>query len=331
MIALNPARHPALPRLRHFLLARGPLLLFGLLLTFLAVQAPYFLEWQNLATILKQSVPLAILCCGLATVVMAGGDDVVKGGIDLSLPASAVLAAAIIAQLLTHGGVPLGIALALGGVAGLAVGAVNALLVVLVGMTPLLATLATSVAAVGLAKVVTSNRRINVDHPALIALRDGAVLGVPTVVLLLVVVGGCFVYALHGTRWGLRLQAVGGNRDAADIAGLPSDRLTVQAFVVAALAAVIAAPTILARGSGSSPGSEETLLVEMVLATFLGATFSPRRVVTVWGAVLGALLVNALSNGLALMRVDIFWIGGIKGVLILLVLATAAIKVEQPR
>ena len=97
------------------------------------------------------------------------------------------------------------------------------------------------------------------------------------------------------------------------------------------MAAVIAAPTILARGSGSSPGSEETLLVEMVLATFLGATFSPRRVVTVWGAMLGALLVNALSNGLALMRVDIFWIGGIKGVLILLVLATAAIKVEQPR
>ena len=48
-------------------------------------------------------------------------------------------------------------------------------------------------------------------------LRDGSVLGMPVAVLLLLVVGGGFVYALHGTRWGLRLQAVGGNRDAADI------------------------------------------------------------------------------------------------------------------
>ena len=198
---------------------------------------------------------MAILCCGLATVVMAGGDDVVKGGIDLSLPANAVLVAAIIAQLLAHGGVGLPIAFAAGALAGLAIGAANALLVVAIGMTPLLATLASSVAVVGLAKVVTSNRRINVDGPVVTILRDGTVLGVPVAVLLMAAVGAGFVYALHWTRWGLQLQAVGGNRDAADISGLPSDRRTVQAFVVAALAAVIAAPTILARGSGSSPGS----------------------------------------------------------------------------
>ncbi len=326
MTALITVSMPAPRRLGRLLLAKGPLLLFVLLLLFFALRAPHFLDWQNLATILKQSVPLAILCCGLATVVMAGGDDVVKGGIDLSVPANAVFVAAIVAQLVAHGGLAPPIAFVVAAFAGLAVGAVNALLVVAVGMTPLLATLASSVAVVGLTKVVTANRRINLDGPIVTILRDGAVLGVPAVVLLMLVVGCGFFYALHWTRWGLQLQAVGGNRDAADISGLPSDRRTVQAFLVAAVAAVIAAPTILARGSGSSPGSDETLLVEMVLATFLGAAFSPRRVVTVWGAVLGAVLVNALSNGLALMHVDIFWIGGIKGALILVVVATAAIR-----
>ena len=318
-------------RLRHLLIAKGPLLLFALLLAVFALQAPNFLDWQNLTTILKQSVPLAILCCGLATVVIAGGDDVVKGGIDLSIPANGVLVAAIVAQLVVHVGVAVPLALLLAAAAGIAVGAVNAGLVVAVGMTPLLGTLATSVAVVGLTKLVTASRRINLDGPIVTVLRDGAVLGVPVAVLLMLAVAAAFYGALYWTRWGLQLQAVGGNRDAADISGLPSDRRTVQAFLVAAVAAVIAAPTILARGSGSSPGSDETLLVEMVLATFLGAAFSPRRVVTVWGAVLGAVLVNALSNGLALMHVDIFWIGGIKGALILVVVATAALRSGRQR
>lgn len=331
MMARATVATPGTRRLRNLLIAKGPLLLFALLLAFFALRAPNFLDWQNLATILKQSVPLAILCCGLATVVIAGGDDVVKGGIDLSIPANGVMVAAIVAQLVVHGGVAVPLALLLAALAGLAVGVVNALLVVVVRMTPLLATLATSVAVVGLTKLVTSSRRINLDGPIVTVLRDGSVLGVPLAVLLMLAVGGGFFYALHWTRWGLQVQAVGGNRDAADISGLPSDRRTVQAFLVAAVAAVIAAPTILARGSGSSPGSDETLLVEMVLATFLGAAFSPRRVVTVWGAVLGAVLVNALSNGLALMHVDIFWIGGIKGALILVVVATAAIRSGNSR
>ena len=91
---------------------------------------------------------------------------------------------------------------AAGALAGLAIGAANALLVVAIGMTPLLATLASSVAVAGLVKVVTSNRRINVDGPVVTILRDGTVLGVPVAVLLMAAVGAGFVYALHWTRWG---------------------------------------------------------------------------------------------------------------------------------
>ncbi len=63
-----------------------PLLLFAALLLFLCLSAPYFLSWQNITIILRQSAPLAILCFGLVCVITGGGDDVVSGGIDLSLP-----------------------------------------------------------------------------------------------------------------------------------------------------------------------------------------------------------------------------------------------------
>ncbi|HGV4340054.1 TPA: ABC transporter permease [Klebsiella pneumoniae] len=78
------------------LIEKFPLILFLALLVWLSVQSPYFLSWQNISLMLVQSVPLAILCFGLVCVIAVGGDDVVSGGIDLSLPATAVLGVALL-------------------------------------------------------------------------------------------------------------------------------------------------------------------------------------------------------------------------------------------
>lgn len=309
----------------------SPLLVFALMLAYLGFSAPQLLKLETLDLVLRQAVPTVIVCLGLATVVIAGGDDVVSGGIDLSIPAAAVLAAAIVADQLTNQGAFFLIAAVLGLLAALTVGAINALLIVRLGMTPLLATLATSVAAVGVTKVVTSSRRINVDHSAIVTLRDSAWGGISVAVILTLLLVCIFYCAVHRTRWGLNLQAVGGNRDAAEVSGIPHKRLFAQSFMLAALTGGIASFFVLARGSGSSPGSEESLLLEMILATFLGAVFSPRRVVSLWGAVLGAVLVTALSIGFKSVGVNVFWTGCIKGALILFVVATAALASGKTR
>ena len=96
--------------------------------------------------------------------------------------------------------------------------------------------------------------------------------------------------------------------------------------MIAALAGGVGSTFVLAQSSGYAPGVEENLLLEMVLATFLGAAFSPRRIVTVWGAVLGAVLVAALSIGFGSAGVNIFWTGCIKGALILVVVASSALS-----
>lgn len=77
------------------LIEKFPLILFALLV-WLSLQSPFFLSWQNISMMLVQSVPLAILCFGLVCVIAVGGDDVVSGGIDLSLPAIAVLGVALL-------------------------------------------------------------------------------------------------------------------------------------------------------------------------------------------------------------------------------------------
>ena len=302
-----------------------PLVIFVVVLLYISLNAPNFLTLRNLELVLVQSIPVVLVCVGLAAVVMAGGDDVVSGGIDLSIPATAVLSAGITAQMLS-----LDYSLALAALAALlasiTVGGINALLVTRVGMTPLLTTLAMFVAVVGVNNVITSSRRINIDHPWINALREQELGGIP---LGIIVVGAIVVLgyvALHRTRWGLNLQAAGGSRDAAEISGIAVNRLIAQSFVVAALTGYVCGFFILARGSGSSPGVEDNLMLEMVLATFLGAAFSPRRVVTMWGAVLGAVLVAAISIGFKSMGVNVFWTGLIKGSLIVVVVALSAVS-----
>jgi ribose transport system permease protein len=261
---------------------------------------------------------------GLSLVVMAKGDDVVSGGIDLSIPATAVLCAGIVAVWLSQGGsLPVAALIALG--AALTVGVINAFLVTRIGMTPLLTTLSMFVAVVGVNNVVTASRRINVSHPAIVWLRDAKLAGFPVGLIMVAICALVFYHVAHRTKWGLNLQAAGGNADAAEVSGLHVARLQAAAFVLSAVSGFIASFFLLARSSGSSPGVQDNLMIEMVLATFLSPAFSPRRVVTLWGAVLGAVLVAAITVGFKSMGVNVFWTGLVKGSLILAVVAFGAL------
>ena len=316
--------HRAARRPLRRLVGSAPLIIFAVMLLYIGTQAHNFLSVLTLQLILVQSLPVVLICMGLSIVVMAGGDDVVSGGIDLSVPATAVLSAGITAQWLAMDGSFLVASLLAFG-AAMAVGIVNAVLVTRIGVTPLLTTLSMFVAVVGINNVVTSSRRIDVDTPFVLWLRDGTLLGVPAGIPIVALVAFGAFHLLHRTKFGLNMQAVGGNRDAAEISGLDVVRLQGSSFLLAALAGFITSYFVLARGSGSSPGVEDNLMLEMVLATFLGAAFSPRRVVTLWGAVLGAVLVAAITIGFKSLGVNVFWLGFIKGSLILAVVAFGAL------
>ena len=311
---------------RQVLVRRGPLLVFALLLAYLAWQSPVFLSPANILASLTQAAPIAIVAFGLVAVVMGGGDDVVVGGIDLSVPATAALATAILSDQLTNAGASFAWAMLLATGAALAVGIVNAVLVTRIGLTSILATLATFSAVVGITRVLTSNRRITVEDSVVLMIRDGQVLGIPNSVWLMLAAAAVFTFLMHQTAFGMHVQAVGGNREAATTSGIRPRPHIAMTFLIAGAAAAVANLALVARGSGSSPGIEDLLLVDMLLAGFLGAAFSPRNVVTIPGAMLGAIFVALLSNGLILIQVNNSWILGLKGVLILIVVSAAALQ-----
>jgi ribose transport system permease protein len=330
MQVLNKARpgNLNLQTFTDFLIRRGPLLLFAILIIVLALGSNSFLSGPSINSSLVQAAPIAIIAMALSLVVMGGGDDVVAGGIDLSLPGSAALATAIISDQLTNQGSSFAVAVLFGLLAAVTVGGVNAVLVSYVGLTSILATLATYVSVVGVIRVLTGNKRIDVTDPTILYIRDGNIFGIPVVVVIMVITFALVAFMFHRTKYGMSVQAVGGSLDAAVAAGLKTKLIVGSTFISAAVVAAIAAVLLVARGSGSSPGMDERLLVDMVLATFVGAAFSSRNVVTVLGSMLGAILVTFMSTGLVLNRINNSWIDGWKGVLILLVVVAAAVQIK---
>lgn len=328
---LRKPRRIGVEELKGFLIRRGPLLLFGLLLVVLAAGAPAIVSATSISAILVQASPIAIVAFGLAVVVIGGGDDVVVGGIDLSIPAGAALSAAVISDQLTNRGASFAQAFVFGLLAALLVGVINATLVTVVGLAPILATLAVSASVVGVIRVLTTNRRINVEDPTILWIRDTSIFGAPIPVLIMLMTFGLFGYVVHRTRYGMRLRTVGGNLDAGLSVGLKPRILVPSTFIWGALAAGLAGVLLVARGSGMSPGIEERLLVDMVLATFVGAAFSSKNIVTILGSMLGAILVSFMATGLILNRVDNSWVDGWKGVLIMLVVTAAALQTRRSR
>jgi ribose transport system permease protein len=305
----------------------GSYVAFAVVLLVLAWRAPSFLSIGNIGNILGQSAILGVLAFGMTIVIVGGGSNVVTGGIDLSLAANMGLSAGIYAALIQSGfSDAVAVAAALG--AGAAIGAVNAVSVVALRILPLLATLAVMNIAAGLELVVTQNTVIPADTSFLSFLSSNGMGGVPILAFVLMAVAAILIVAVQYTPAGLRLYAVGEFPEAARAAGLRVNRVVAGSYVASGLCGGIAAILSVAYLSGSTTGSGDMLL-SVVVTALLGVVFSRRLVPTIGGTLLSTLFVGSLINGFQLLGVSSYWVNGVQGALILLVVA--ATSVLRPR
>ncbi len=280
-----------------------------------ALAAPGFATAVNLANVVEQSTVLALLAFGMTVVIIAGGPDVVRGGIDLSLAANLGLCDAVYAAAANAGcGDVLAAALALG--TGGLVGLVNAVAVTGFGVLPLLATLATMNVCAGAELVITQNTVLTTTSPLLGFISGATLLGLSMTDWILAGATAVLLFVMHATPLGLRLRAVGGHERAARAAGLPVRLLGFGAYVAAGLLVGVAAIVQAARLSGSSPGSGDILL-SVVLTSLLGVVFSRRLQPTIGGTLAAVLFIGCLVNGFQLLNVSSYWVNGIEGALIL--------------
>lgn len=318
MSILASSRTPRMsPRTARAVVALAPLMLALLLLAVFAVADQRIASLENLRNILLQGAPIALLALSAHVVLLTSG-------IDLSAGYAVGLSGVVMASQLEGGG-SLAVAVLAGLFSVLAVGALNGFLVGVTKLPPFIATLGTMTIVQGLTLFAAPDGLVVVDNAVLTAIGQGAVLGVPTPLVLVAVVSAALWVLMRRTRFGLRTYAYGSDTQASLLAGV---RPTSQMFGVYLLAAGLVLLTtvlVIAQVPLVQPNiGGITLLLDAIAAAVIGGTsiFGGRG--TVGGVLLGAVIISLLTNALQVLGVAPSAIDLFKGLIIILALVVDA-------
>lgn len=331
-VATLPQARSFLQGLGNFLLKYGMVLAILVLIVFFALNTKAFFTLDNFLDILRAVSILSIVALGVTLSVVVDGFDVSVGAVT-GLAVILTPALMVIWQFPWYVAVP--ISLTAGGLVGL----VNAFLIVKLRIPDLLATLGVLYLVQGLQMSITKgdavykgmtnpwspDRAITQGQmsPVFLKLGQGFVFssegfrGIPIPVIVMLVVGVIAFLFLEYTRFGRNLYAVGGNIEASRLAGIHVNKYRTVAYMLSALLATMGGLVLAARiGSGAVKAGDPYLL-DGVAATFFGFAVLGARRPNVFGAVLGAIFVGLMLNGLTMMNMPWYIQDVIKGLVLI--------------
>lgn len=302
------------PWIRELLIRHAMVVVMALVIAYFSYRSARFGTLDNWQTIAIAAAPFALIALGQTLVILTGG-------IDLSV--GSVIAVSAMAAAITVKDHPerLVLAVAVAVLVGLLAGAINGFLVSRLNVPPFIATLGMLTAASGMAYVVGNGAPINGLPPNFGAIANTQILGIEVPVLVMIVGIVVLAVLMARTPFGMRVYAVGGNRVAAELAGIKVRRILFSVYAIsgalAGLSGVILASRVISGPPNLGAGYELDAIAAVVIG---GASLMGGRG-TVWGTALGLLLIQTLNNGLDLLVVPAFWQKVIKGVLIVTAVA----------
>ncbi|MDZ5441554.1 ABC transporter permease [Micromonospora sp. 4G57] len=296
-----------------------PLVLIAVVLT---VATDRFLSVDNLTNVVVAAGIVAIP--GLAMTLC-----IAMGEFDLSVGSTVSLTGAVTCTWIV-GGHPAGLAMVVGLLVGAAVGLLNGLVVTKLGVTPFIATLATLVIVRGVSLAYTGGRDAIVSSSTLKFLAAGRVFGVPMPVVLTAVTALAAWWVVNRTRFGRWVCAIGSNREAARMSGLPVDRVRTTVYVIVGVAGGIWGLLIssqLQKGSGQLGLGFELDAITIVV---IGGTSLLGGRASVVGTLLGAVLIETIRNGLNLLNTPPAYQRISIGLLLVVALTIQALRRNAP-
>jgi len=272
-----------------------------------------FLTARNLLNIVQQTTPVTVMAVGMVFVLTAGEIDLSIGSI---VAISALLAAMTLRTAPWFAGAPAGLA------AGAAIGSVNGALIAYLKLPSFLVTLATMGLLAGVARWLTDLQSVPITNVAFNNLFGaGALAQIPSLLIwtVAVIVIGHFFY--RESRFGAHVHAIGDNALAARGVGIQVARVRFAVMVLSGTLAALAGILYAGRLHGARYTLGETDLLTVIAAVIVGGTRLTGGLGTIFGALVGSLLMGMLNNGLILMGLDVSGQMMVRGLIILAAIA----------
>lgn len=299
-------------RLGAFLHTFGTLLVAAALAAAFGALSPGFLSANNVDNILMQVSVVGTVAIG-ETIVM------LLGGIDLSVGSVVLLSASVIAVLTATHGVTDWLAIPLGLAAATGVGLLNGLFVVGVGIEPIIVTLGMLVAVQGLGQMLlaANGSWVQVSDPLFLTLATGRLVGIPDLAAIMLALYAVAAVALRRTPLGRAIYAVGGNRRAARLAGLPVGRTMLAAYALSGLCAGAGGALEIAQLGIVSQNVGQGMEFSAITAVLVGGLGLAGGQGRVEKTLLGALIVGTIANYLTFRGVSAYYEQAITGFILL--------------
>jgi ribose transport system permease protein len=273
-----------------------------------------FADVDNVLTILRLASVIGVVSVGMTFVIIGGGIDLSVGAI---VALSSVWATTLATQALAedfHWIVMVVTAI----LVGVGCGLINGVVIAYGKLVAFIATLAMLASARGLAEIISNKRTQIIQNRDFFAFFSGDVLGIPTLVIIFALVALAGWVLLNRTTFGRRTFAVGGNAEAARLAGIRVQRHTVKLYVLSGIACGIAAVMLMARTTTGSSTHGTLYELDAIAAVVIGGTLLIGGRGTIVGTVVGVLIFQTLTNVFTLNNLSSSAQAVAKGVIIVL-------------
>ena len=282
---------------------------------------PRFGTVTNLVNILTQASFIIVIAVGMTFVITSAG-------IDLSVGSAVALITVVTFGLIKGGLNPLlGVLFmfALGAFIGSLIGGV----ISFIKIPPFIATLGFMAGLRGLA-LVHSAGEMHFGLPiSLTFIGQGEIARIPVPVIISLATAGFGAWLFNRTRFGLYVRAIGGNREAARLAGVPVNRVEVMVYILMGLFTALGGLIMMTRIDSTQATIGTAMEIHVISAVIIGGTslFGGRG--TIYGTVMGALLLSMMNNALILAGVDFFWQLVVMGCIVLIAVAVSNLREQR--
>ncbi len=304
--------------IKNIWLNSGMIVVYVIMFAILSLTVPYFFTGRNMI-----GLALSITTIGMVASTMLFA--LAAGDLDLSVGSTVAFSGIIAATVMNRtGNVALGVAA--GVIAGGLVGALNGFLIATLRLNPLICTLATMQIVRGLGMIVSNGVAIGITQASFFKLGNSAFLGLPTPIWLTLIIFVIFGVLLNNTSYGKNTLAIGGNKEAARLAGINVDFTKLAIFVLQGIVTGFAGVVLASRMTSGQPNAALGLELDVISACVLGGVSLSGGVATIEGVFIGVLIMGTVQDALNLLNVQTFYQYVVRGAILVIAIVLDQFK-----